>query len=220
MYLPPAYRGFFVDDYQAVFKEVETLQGKCVLVTGGARSGKSEFAEKYVEAASKKVIYIATAQVYDEEMRRRVAIHQERRPVNWQTVEAPVAADLAMRKAVQEADAVLFDCLSLYLTNLMFAEDAPQEVGERQKYVLNKMEKLLDAASQGRATVVFVTNEVGLSIVPENALAREYRDLAGLINQQFAARMQEVYLVVCGMGIEIKKLSVAAGAAARQNSVQ
>ncbi|MCE5287418.1 MAG: bifunctional adenosylcobinamide kinase/adenosylcobinamide-phosphate guanylyltransferase [Pelosinus sp.] len=191
------------------------MGGKCVLVTGGARSGKSEFAEQYVEAAGKKIIYIATAQVYDEEMRRRVTIHQERRPANWQTVEAPQAADLVMREAVETADAVLFDCLSMYLTNLVFAENTPQEVGKRQSYILEEMDRLLDAACQGKATVVFVTNEVGLSIVPENALAREFRDLAGLVNQRFARRMQEVYLVVAGLGVELKKLSVTASAAGK-----
>jgi adenosylcobinamide kinase/adenosylcobinamide-phosphate guanylyltransferase len=194
------------------------LGGKCVLVTGGARSGKSEFAEQYAEAAGKSIIYIATAQVYDEEMRRRVALHQQRRPANWQTIEAPMAAEQAMRTAVGQADVVLFDCLTLYLTNLLFAEDTPQEVGERQQYILTQLDKLLDSACQGQATVVFVTNEVGLSIVPENALAREYRDLAGLVNQRVAARMNEVYLVVCGLGVELKKMSVAAAEAGRMRN--
>lgn len=193
---------------------MSSLSGKCVLVTGGARSGKSEFAEQYVAASGKKIIYIATAMVYDEEMRRRVALHQKRRPSNWQTIEAPLLPERAVLKAVNEADAVLFDCITLYLTNLMFAEDTPKNVEERQQYILEKIDQLADAAAKGPAIVVFVTNEVGLSIVPENALAREYRDLAGLVNQRLAARMQEVYLVVAGLGVELKKIAVAASAAA------
>jgi adenosylcobinamide kinase/adenosylcobinamide-phosphate guanylyltransferase len=186
-----------------------------VLVTGGARSGKSEFAEKYVEAAGHKIIYMATAKAYDDEMRRRIAVHQARRPANWQTVEAPLAADDKMRKAADQADVVLFDCLSMYLSNLMFTEGVPLDIGQRQKYILEQTDKLLQAACQGKATVVFVTNEVGLSIVPENALAREYRDIAGLVNQQFAACVEEVYLVVSGLGVELKKLAVAPTAAAK-----
>lgn len=192
--------------------------GKCVLITGGARSGKSEFAEKYIEAAGQKIVYIATAKAYDDEMRRRIAIHRARRPANWQTVESASAAEDAMHTAVLNADAVLFDCLTMYLSNLMFAEGVPEEAGERQAFILMEMGKVLDAACQGNATVVFVTNEVGLSIVPENALAREYRDLAGLVNQEFAARAEEVYLVVSGLGVELKKLAVSAQEAGRQNS--
>lgn len=193
------------------------MAGKCVLVTGGARSGKSEFAEEYVESAGNKIIYIATAEVYDEEMRRRVATHKLRRPPNWETVEAPLRAHEAMRKAAKTADAVLFDCVTMYLTNLMFQKETPKDAGERQNYILAQIDELIDAASKGSATVVFVTNEVGLSIVPDNVVAREFRDLTGLINQRLALKCEEAYLVVCGLGIELKKLAVAAKTAARQN---
>ncbi|SDE84793.1 bifunctional adenosylcobinamide kinase/adenosylcobinamide-phosphate guanylyltransferase [Sporomusa acidovorans] len=181
------------------------MAGKIVLVTGGARSGKSTFAEEYAAKNGLRVAYIATAQIYDDEMRERVNLHQSRRPANWKTFEAPYRADEAMRQAVREADIVLFDCLTLYTSNLLLAPDAPQNREERRQVVLGSMDKLLASAKEGDGDVIFVTNEVGLGIVPDNALAREYRDIAGLVNQKVAANADEVYLVVCGLAVELKK---------------
>ncbi|WP_425060750.1 Bifunctional adenosylcobalamin biosynthesis protein CobU [Sporomusa carbonis] len=187
------------------------MAGKIILVTGGARSGKSVFAERYAARGGRKVAYIATAQIYDDEMKERVALHRQRRPANWPTFEAPYNAEQAMAQAVRCADAVLFDCLTLYTSNLLLAPDAPPDWEERRRFVLDKIAKLLASARQECADVIFVTNEVGLGIVPDNALAREYRDVAGLINQQVAACADEVYLVVCGLAVELKKLAVNLG---------
>ncbi len=187
------------------------MAGKIVMVTGGARSGKSVFAEKYVSAAGCTVAYIATAQIYDDEMKQRVALHRRRRPENWQTFEAPYAADQAMLQAVDTAGAVLFDCLTLYTSNLLLAPDAPPKAEERYEYVMGQIDKLIDSACSGKATVVFVTNEVGMGIVPDNALAREYRDIAGLVNQKVAASATEVYLVLSGLAVDVKKLAVNIG---------
>lgn len=187
------------------------MAGKIVLVTGGARSGKSVFAEQYVSAAGVTVAYIATAQIYDDEMKRRVALHRRRRPENWQTFEAPYDADQAMLQAIDQAEAVLFDCLTLYTSNLLLAPDAPMSAEERYQYVTGKIDKLIDSACAGNATIVFVTNEVGMGIVPEHALAREYRDIAGLVNQKMAAVAAEVYLVVSGLAVDVKKLAVNIG---------
>ena len=184
------------------------MAGKIVLVTGGARSGKSTFAEKYAALGGRKVAYIATAQIYDEEMQERVNIHQSRRPARWPTFEAPYKAEAAMAQAVQSADSVLFDCLTLYTTNLLLAPDAPTTREERCKVVLAGIEKLLTSAKQEKCDVIFVTNEVGLGIVPDNPLAREYRDVAGLVNQKVAAVADEVYLVVSGLAVELKKIAV------------
>lgn len=184
------------------------MAGKIVLVTGGARSGKSTFAERYAARGGRPVAYIATAQIYDDEMKERVSIHQSRRPANWPTFEAPYNADEAMAKAVQSAKTVLFDCLTLYTSNLLLAPDAPTDREERRQSVLNGIEKLLARAKQGNCDVIFVTNEVGLGIVPDNALAREYRDVAGLVNQKVAANADEVYLVVSGLAVELKKIVV------------
>lgn len=184
------------------------MAGKIVLVTGGARSGKSTFAERYAAQGKRTVAYIATAQIYDDEMKERVNIHQSRRPANWSTFEAPYKAEQAMAQAVQEADAVLFDCLTLYTSNLLLAPDAPVNREERRQAVLSAIDTLLSSAKQDRADVIFVTNEVGSGIVPDNALAREYRDIAGLVNQKVAGAADEVYLVVSGLAVELKKIAV------------
>lgn len=184
------------------------MAGKIVLVTGGARSGKSTFAERYAAQGKRRVAYIATAQIYDEEMQERVNIHQSRRPVSWLTFEAPYGAELAMSQAVQEAEAVLFDCLTLYTSNLLLALDAPADREKRRQVVLTAIDKLLASAKQEHADVIFVTNEVGSGIVPDNALAREYRDVAGLVNQKVAGLADEVYLVVSGLAVELKKIAV------------
>ena len=183
------------------------MAGKIILVTGGARSGKSTFAERYAAQGNRQVAYIATAQIYDEEMKERVAIHQRRRPAGWTTFEAPYSAELAMDQAVRCAGAVLFDCLTLYTSNLLLAPAAPANREARCQAVLAAIDKLLASARQEQADVIFVTNEVGLGIVPDNALAREYRDVTGLVNQKIAGQADEVYLVVSGLAVELKKIA-------------
>lgn len=188
------------------------MAGKIVLVTGGARSGKSAFAEKLAAKFGVSVGYIATAQIYDEEMRYRVKLHRERRPENWQTYEAPYWADKAIVEAADSHKVLLFDCLTLYLSNLLCLMPE-EELTDDKVYAMltEQMEKLLAAAqtavTQG-ATVIFVTNEVGAGIVPENKLARLYRDLSGLANQKIAAAADEVYAVMAGIPVNIKKLNV------------
>jgi len=183
------------------------MSGKIVLVTGGARSGKSTFAERYTAQLGKQIAYIATAQIYDDEMKTRVELHRSRRPADWATYEAPYDSDVTLARIAPEVDAVLFDCLTLYTSNLLLAPDAPATPEERLELIRSKITLLIKAVQSGRATVVFVTNEVGMGIVPDNALAREYRDVAGLVNQQVAAAADEVYLVVSGLAVEIKKLA-------------
>ncbi len=181
--------------------------GKIILVTGGARSGKSAFAERYAKAHGRKIAYIATAQVYDAEMELRVRLHKSRRPAAWRTYEAPSHADQAFREAASSHDLILFDCLTVYTSNcLLRAKSASIE--ERGGEVMREIASLLLAAQEEKATSIFVTNEVGAGIVPENALAREYRDLAGRVNQRFAASAAAVYLVVSGIAVNISELAV------------
>lgn len=185
------------------------MSARIVLVTGGARSGKSAFAEKYVAALPGPVAYIATAQALDGEMAVRVALHRSRRPAAWTTHEAPAAADAAIaRAAAAGARAILFDCLTLCVSNLLLDPAAPPTPAERHARIKAEIARLIDAARASGAVVVFVTNEVGMGIVPDNALAREYRDLAGLANQQVAAAAAEVYLTVSGIAVDIKKIAV------------
>lgn len=165
--------------------------GRITLVLGGARSGKSAYAERIIAALPPPWLYCATAEARDEEMRERIAHHQERRGDSWRTVEAPL--DIA---PVLEAPAgpVLVDCLTLWLTNLMLAgRDAEAETA-----------KLLCAAKACPAPIVLVSNEVGLGIVPDNALAREFRDRAGRLNQAVAAIANQVVFMAAGIPMVLK----------------
>ncbi|MEN6564705.1 MAG: bifunctional adenosylcobinamide kinase/adenosylcobinamide-phosphate guanylyltransferase [Veillonellales bacterium] len=183
------------------------MSGRIVLITGGARSGKSTFAERYAASQGKAISYIATAQVLDDEMRNRVALHRQRRPAAWQTYEAPFAANEAVLQAGKHADVILFDCLTLYISNLLLAAEGLPTAAARCEQVLSQIDQLADSASSCGAMVIIVTNEVGMGIVPDNALAREYRDIAGWANQKIASRADEVYLVISGLAVEIKQLS-------------
>ena len=181
--------------------------GKIILVTGGARSGKSSFAEEYVSKNRQAIAYVATSQIYDDEMAYRVKLHKKRRPSSWETFEAPFKAHEAITKAFKRHDTILFDCITLYLSNFICQEtmenSSMKELSEGAKKI---MQELIEAVKNSKEdkTCVFVTNEVGAGIVPENALARKYRDLAGLCNQQIAKNSKEVYFVVSGIPVKIK----------------
>ena len=199
---------------------------KLILITGGARSGKSAFAEKYAaQAAGKdgKVAYIATARVYDEEMKFRVQRHRARRPENWQTFEAPTEEDVlaALQQAGETCDVILFDCLTLFLSNFLcsLSEEELREENRLYQQAEQTGERLLETASQMTCTraLVMVTNEVGEGIVPQNHLARVYRDLAGLLSQQLALVAEAVYLVSCGQAVNLKSLALSPEEAVRRD---
>lgn len=163
------------------------------LVLGGARSGKSRHAEALVEALSPPWTYIATAQAYDDEMRARIAEHRARRSPDWHTIDAPMALPEALR-AVPPGRPVLVDCLTLWLTNLVLAErDIAIATGE-----------LRAACREAQGPVVLVSNEVGLGIVPENALARRFRDEAGRLHQRLASQADRVVFMVAGLPMQVK----------------
>lgn len=165
---------------------------KSILITGGARSGKSALAERLVKRMGDTLVYIATARAFDDEMKARIAAHQDRRGEEWQTLNAP--NDLV--GALRESDGLprLVDCLTLWLTNLMLDE----------RDILVETAHLLAAIKEQRSPVVFVTNEVGSGIVPDNKLGREFRDAAGALNQQVADACDEVYLAVSGQPLKVK----------------
>ena len=178
---------------------------KIILVTGGARSGKSSFAEKLAKTAGEKIAYIATAEIWDAEMAERVDLHQKRRPSGWLTFEAPRQAETAIATAASSAEVILFDCLTVYSSNCLLAQPDDAAAPVRREAVLEEVDRLITSAKQVPGTVIFVTNEVGDGIVPDNALAREFRDVAGLVNQKVAQAADEVYWVVCGLPVEIKR---------------
>lgn len=162
------------------------------LVLGGARSGKSSHAEGLIAEQTPPWTYVATAQAFDAEMRERIAAHRARRNANWRTVEAPLDLASALEQAGKAP--LLVDCLTLWLTNLMLAEqDLPACIAAFERAL----------ASREAATVV-VGNEVGLGIVPDNALARRFRDEAGTLNQRIAARADRVLFMVAGLPITVK----------------
>ncbi len=162
------------------------------LVLGGARSGKSRFAESLLSDATPR-IYLATAEARDDEMRRRIRDHQARRGQDWHTIEAPL--DIATPIAQAGRDAVLVDCLTLWLNNLMAAHLSIEEATTGLCQALGKVQ----------APVVLVSNEVGLGIVPDNALAREFRDHAGRLNQTIAAAAARVYFIAAGLPLTLKE---------------
>lgn len=166
--------------------------GRIILVTGGARSGKSAIAEGLALGFTGAATYIATAQAFDAEMEQRIALHRARRDARWSDREAPL--DLAGALQASDGQPCLVDCLTLWLSNLMLAERDCQ--GEAAG--------LLAVLAAREAPVVLVTNEVGGGIVPDNALARAFRDAAGLLNQQVAAMADEVILAVCGLPMRVK----------------
>jgi adenosylcobinamide kinase / adenosylcobinamide-phosphate guanylyltransferase len=167
------------------------------LVLGGARSGKSAFAEKLIGESTLTKVYIATATVGDEEMKNRIAQHRTRRGEGWTTIEEPLAlVDTLTREATRNR-AVLVDCLTLWLSNLMFAERDPDVEARR-------LARFLGAA---KYPVVFVSNEVGLGLVPETPLGRAFRDAQGRLNQMVAAAVPQVVFMAAGLPLWLKRSS-------------
>jgi adenosylcobinamide kinase/adenosylcobinamide-phosphate guanylyltransferase len=163
------------------------------LVIGGARSGKSAFAEGLVVGSGRPRRYIATAQAWDDEMRARIARHRQDRGAGWTTIEAPLDLCAALADA-QAHEAVLVDCATLWLTNHLLAEHDLAAEGTA----------LLSALAACAAPVVIVSNETGWGIVPDNALARRFRDAQGRLNQRLAARADLVVTVIAGLPLALK----------------
>ena len=175
---------------------------RIVLVTGGCRSGKSTYAQALCQGLLGRKVFIATCPVVDEEMRRRIRRHQEARPKDWDTVEEPTALASAIRVA-RQYHVVLVDCLTLWVNNLLY--DAGQRGSDMDEESLARCcQQVLAACSEHPGTVVFVSNEVGMGIVPENAQARLFRDLLGRCNQMVAAAADRVVLMVCGIAVPVK----------------
>jgi adenosyl cobinamide kinase/adenosyl cobinamide phosphate guanylyltransferase len=173
-------------------RKIMTDAPKLSLVLGGARSGKSRYAERLIAARPPPWVYLATAEPGDEEMRARIAAHRARRGPQWKTIEAP--HDVAATIVTCQPMPVLVDCMTLWLSNMMLAgADIEAEIGA--------LERALDAAT---APVVLVANEVGGGIVPDNPLGRKFRDLQGMLNQRIAARADRVVLMVAGLPLAIK----------------
>lgn len=178
---------------------------KITLITGGCRSGKSAHAQALAESISGKRVFLATCPVLDDEMRQRIKLHQEaRKRSQWETIEEWIDLPGALGQS-KGFDVVLVDCLTLWVSNLMYQSEKDGLLfGERE--MADRCGEVVRSARQLSGSVIFVTNEVGMGIVPENALARRYRDLIGRCNQTIAAAADNVTFVSCGIPLVLKAI--------------
>ncbi len=176
------------------------MHKKCetILVLGGCRSGKSSWGQELAETiAEKDRVYIATCVPYDDEMRKRVSHHQDDRDSTWVTVEESVNIAESIVDTSRQASVILVDCLTLWVTNMLMADIA-------EDVIFKEVERLNAALEKTECPVILVSNEVGMGIVPENKLARQFRDIAGFVNQKVAASVQTVYFTAAGIPVKIK----------------
>ncbi|MFN3739807.1 MAG: bifunctional adenosylcobinamide kinase/adenosylcobinamide-phosphate guanylyltransferase [Thermodesulfovibrionales bacterium] len=192
---------------------------RIVFITGGARSGKSRFALEMATKLQGRKVYIATAEPLDEEMRQRIERHKRERGGDWFTIEEPLNLPQLLRELKRSYDVVLIDCLTLWLSNLILKR---QNTEDRAQTIETEIAQFLDTIkifksslhpfthspihlnSSNFCSLFIVSNEVGMGIVPDNELARRFRDLAGLLNQKVATVADEVYIVVSGIPLKIK----------------
>lgn len=185
--------------------------GKSILITGGARSGKSSYAEKLARELGGDVLYIATSIPFDEEMKSRVKKHRESRPVEWDTYEGYRGLGRVIAEEGSRYKGILLDCVTVMVTNLLLEYPGIDYDNVRyedfiaaEEAIKAEVDELLRGISETEATVLMVTNELGSGIVPENLLGRVFRDIAGRVNQQLAGCCDEVFLTVCGLPLKLK----------------
>lgn len=170
---------------------------KIILILGGARSGKSAYALSLAKKY-KKVAFIATCQGLDKEMRQRIKLHKESRPKHWETFEEPRELTELLGKMDNSFDCIVIDCLTLLVSNLILAANS-------QKQIIDKIQESLLVLNKKKARIILVSNEVGSGLVPANKLGREFRDIAGKVNQIVASRANQVLFMVAGLPMNIKK---------------
>jgi len=172
--------------------------GKIIFILGGARSGKSAFAiDMAKESRAKRIAYIATCEAKDAEMAKRIALHRRTRPKGWRTFEEPCRVSALAEKEAKRYDVVLIECVTLLVSNLLL-----NNFNERA--IMEEAKKMLAALKKARARAIIVSNEAGLGVVPENRLARDFRDIAGRVNQLIAKSSDEVFFMISGIPRRIK----------------
>lgn len=183
---------------------------KCILILGGARSGKSRFAQELAQQLGKRVLFVATGEPLDEEMEARVKEHKLSRPQNWRTLEASVNVSERIREQIHDADVVIIDCLTLLVSNVLTRGDKESLESDQVDYaamsdrVVAEMEGLVRCINNTNATFIVVSNEVGMGLVPPYRLGRDYRDLLGKANQLLAQQADDVYFMVAGIPWQLK----------------
>ncbi|AQT58782.1 bifunctional adenosylcobinamide kinase/adenosylcobinamide-phosphate guanylyltransferase [Cellvibrio mixtus] len=166
------------------------------LVLGGARSGKSRFAEQLATHSQLPVLYIATATALDDEMAARITHHQTQRPLEWQTCECPLQLVETLARESQKPQCILVDCLTLWLNNQLFHYP--------QQNFAQLFDQLINSLEQTQATIIFVANEVGLGIIPLGEVSRTFVDEAGRLNQRLAQRADQVFFIAAGLPLTLK----------------
>jgi adenosylcobinamide kinase/adenosylcobinamide-phosphate guanylyltransferase len=184
-------------------KKQETNMINIVLITGGARSGKSTFAEKYSREKNigviKQIAYIATSEIMDNEFEKRIKIHRERRGSEFETYEESLEFMKTIHDNFEKHDVFIIECLTTWLGNIFY-----KQFNDREKIVENMIDMLSSLPDDGEKKIIFVSNEVGLGIVPDNLMARDFRDMQGRLNSRIASMASEVYFAVSGIPMKIK----------------
>ena len=174
---------------------------KIILVLGGARSGKSTYAQQLAEASVGNVLFCATAEPLDADMKKRIRLHRKARPKSWRTLEAACDLPAALAQVVQDYDTVIIDCITVLVANLAGKRGAAARL---EKDIFNEIASLIALMQQRGSSYILVSNEVGLGVVPHYRMGREYRDTLGKVNQQLAAAADEVYFLIAGIPVRIK----------------
>ena len=172
------------------------------LLLGGARAGKSRYAQELASRLGRRVLYVATADELDAEMKARIKAHRASRPSSWRTLEAREDIGPTIEAAIGDAEVVIVDCVTLLVSNLASGDDPDVAVWEKR--VVSELESLMSVAGKAAARFIIVSNEVGLGIVPPSPLARAYRDILGIANQVLARLADDVYFLVAGLPIRLK----------------
>lgn len=188
------------------------MKSTIILCSGGARSGKSEFAEQLALSLKGRKAYVATGQAFDDEMKDRIKKHQMRRGKEWITFEIPLHLHKNWEQIKNVSDVILIDCLTMFTSNHVFAHgdiDTQEDSNRIESIILEELRLLLQEINNSNdKTVIFVTNEIGLGIVPENKLARYFRDITGRVNREVASAANKMYLTISGVTIELKSQEV------------
>jgi adenosylcobinamide kinase/adenosylcobinamide-phosphate guanylyltransferase len=174
---------------------------KIILLLGGARSGKSNLAQKLAESTEGSVIFIATGEPLDSEMEARIVRHKKNRPEEWQTIEASRNVGRTIKEKIIDDDVVIIDCITLLVSNLL-PDDSDYEMAE--EVVLTEINELIAAMKERNGVFIIVSNEVGSGLVPDNRIGRIYRDMLGKANQLLAHNADEVYVLFSGISVKIK----------------
>lgn len=188
------------------------MKSTIILCSGGARSGKSEFAEQLALSLKGRKAYVATGQAFDDEMKDRIKKHQLRRGKEWITFEIPLHLHENWEQIKNVSDVILIDCLTMFTSNHVFAHgeiNTQEDANRIESIILEELRLLLQEINNSNdKTVIFVTNEIGLGIVPENKLARYFRDITGRVNREVASAANKMYLTISGVTIELKSQEV------------